>query len=187
MSMSNVLGKTCMACGQERRKKDMIAYHPETFEPYCHTPYICNEEHPNATKKIRERILSGQEDELVLLPYDEAREKYTLFIEKTHSNPERIKKIRRMVENPMTIRIGDADLAKFILNLQEEMEFSSISDTIKYCIQNTMDQKGQFVTRKEQVEKKITEEQNIAEVEATPIPEPVEEPKEDSEEMVFDF
>jgi hypothetical protein len=182
MTISNVLGKTCVACGQERRKKDMIAYSSETFEPYCHTPYICNDEHPNSPKNLIKNQM-----ETKLLSYDEAREAYNVWIEKTQDNPERHKKIRRMVENPMTIRIGDADLAKFILDLQDDMEFHSISDTIKYCIQNTMDQKGNFVTKTVKIEKQITENNNVKEVETNPIPDSEELKQEETDEMVFDF
>lgn len=161
---SNVLGKTCIACGQERKKKDMIAYDPATFEPLCVSPYFCNEEHPNSPKNI---LKNGKVTEL--LSYDEAREAYNAYIDATHSDPEKVKKIRRMVEHPMTIRIGSPDLAEFILDLQEDMNFSSISDTVRFCIQRMQEEKGGFHQKVKTIQKEKQESENLQKVTAAPV------------------
>jgi hypothetical protein len=108
--MATVLGKVCTACGHERKQKDKLAYHPETFEAYCVSYYFCNENHPNSPKNI----LKNQ-GETKLIGYDEAKEKYNKWIDETHENPEKVKRIRKMVENPMTIRLNSAELLPLFL------------------------------------------------------------------------
>lgn len=171
-AFSNVLGKTCIACGQERNKKDKIAYHPATFEPYCSSLYYCNEDHPNSPKNLALNVKDGKYlpyGEVPLLGYDEAKEVYGKWLETHHSNPEKAKKIRRMVENPFTIRIGSPELAEFILNLQDEMAYTSISDTIRFCIQRMQEEHGGFHQKVEAKKQEIREQDNLKEVSKEPV------------------
>lgn len=163
-TLSNVLGKTCVACGQERKKKDMLGYDPKTFEPYCISNHFCNEHHPNAPIPMLERgnILN-------LLPYDEAKEKYIKWIEEHHANPEKEKKIRRMVEHPSTLRIGDPELAEFVLDLQAEMNFTSVAEAIRFCIQRMKEEHGGFHQAVEVKKQEIKEEENLQEFVASPV------------------
>lgn len=169
--MSNVLGRVCMACGQERKVKDKIAYHPETFEPYCSTPYICNDEHPNSPKNLMANRTKypNTYGQTILLPYEEAKEQYHKWLEANHPHPEKVAKIRKMVENPMTFRIGSPELAEFLLNLQEEMGFTSMSDTLKLCITRMQEEHGGYHQKIEKWKKEDKEEKNLQEVVASPV------------------
>jgi Arc/MetJ-type ribon-helix-helix transcriptional regulator len=154
--MSHVLGKVCTACGQERKQKDKLAYRPETFEAYCVSYYFCNEEHPNSPKNI----LKNQ-GETILISYEEAKEKYEEWLEANHENPEKVKRIRKMVEAPMTLRLNSPDMAAFILDLQQEMQFTSISDTIRFCIQRMQEEHGGFHKQQAEIKQVQKEEENL--------------------------
>src|SRR5213079_2289087 len=168
--MSNVLGKICTACGQERKKKDMLAFHPETFEPYCVSYYFCNEEHPNSPKNMALNITKYPPyGEIQLLAYDEAKEKYESWVMTHHENPEKVKKIRKMVSSPMTLRLQEPGLAEFILDLKEEMQFSSVSDTIRFCINRMQEEHGGFHHKQAELKQEAREEKNLQEVAAAPL------------------
>ncbi len=174
------LGKVCKACGTERKKKG-IMYDPADFMPYCDNPYICNDEHPNSPKNL---IARGTE--MQLIPFEEAQEKFQVWLTLNHPDKEIAEKIKRMVKNPTTVRIGSPDLAQFIIETQNKFAFNSVADTIRYFIQLAMDNEGRFykdyaemVDEKkekeleEEVNREIEEIANTAPVESVP-----EEPKE---------
>lgn len=179
--MSNVLGRICTACGQERKKKDMLAYHPETFEPYCVSYYFCNDEHPNSPKNILLR-----QKEIELLPYEVAKEAYGEWVMTHHENPEKVKRIRKMVASPLTLRLNSPELAEFILDLQQEMEFSSVSDTIRFCIHRMQEEHGGFHQTQEKIKQETREHENIEKV-AAAVSAPVSNEPESNDDDLFSF
>jgi hypothetical protein len=183
MAEPMALGKVCAACGVERKKKG-IRYSPEDFMPYCDNPYVCNENHPNAPKNL---LLRGAE--LALIPYAEAEEKYKAYLDKNLPNSEMAEKIRRMVTNPTTVRVADPGLAQFLLEFQEEMQFDSISDTIRFCVQKMRESRHGFYSDHKVIAEAKAEEKRVevqkAEIEkavAKPI-QPKTEPEPDEEEV----
>lgn len=176
------LGKVCTACNTDRKKKSIL-YHPDTLMPYCEHPYICNEEHPNSPKNL---ITRGTE--IQLIPFEEAQEKFTNWLLMNQPDKEKAEAIRRMVTMPTTIRIGSPDLARFILDLKEELQFSSISDTIRYCVQQMKEaehayyHKYQELEEKQEVEKRV--EEAIKEIEQ-PTPKMKTVPDDDDDDMTF--
>lgn len=157
--MATALGRICAACGAERKKKG-IKYDPNTLIPYCENPYICNENHPNSPKNL---IARGSE--LKLVSYAEAQELFKKYLELHQPTPERAEKIRRMTTQPSTFRIGDPKLAEFLLNLQEEFKFSSISDTIRYCIELVMENRGRFYADHAKLAEEKAEQERIQKAE----------------------
>jgi Arc/MetJ-type ribon-helix-helix transcriptional regulator len=182
--MSTALGKVCNACGVER-KKTKVLYDPDQFMPYCEHPYICNDEHPNSPKNM---IARGEE--LKLLELADATEKFHQWLALNHPDKEKAARIRRMVTQPITIRIGSPEMAQFVLDLQDEFSFSSVSDTIRYCIQAMKESRHGFYSE----HKKLADvKQEVARVEevkkevekavSAPAPEP--QPQPDEEKLVF--
>lgn len=167
--MSSVLGTTCAACGAHRRRKTIL-YDPRTLEAYCHTPYICNEEHPNSTKNLLQR---GSELELVT--YEDAQQLLKAALEANLSVGTEADQVRRMVLAPTSIRISDPDLAKFLLDLKKEEGLSSISDAIRYCV-------WQVMKERERVEKGIEEKKLQNEIQAAVLNTPAPDVKEDDAE-----
>lgn len=188
---STALGRICAACGTERKKKGIL-YDPTNFMPYCENPYVCNEEHPNSPKNL---IARGSE--LGLIPFDEAQEKFKAWLMLNQPDPDRAERIRRMVTQPMTIRIASPDMAIFILDLQQEYQFATVSDTIRYCIQAMQDSKGRYYADhariaddKREVERVERTTKEVEQVLAAPAPKPsprVEDgnPFDDDEEIVL--
>lgn len=132
------LGKTCSACGKERKKKGIL-YHPETFMPFCDNPWVCNDEHPNSPKNL---IARGGELELIQL--EEAELKFNQQVVLNQPDPEIAQKIRKMVKNPTTVRIGDPRTAEFILELQKKFGFGSVAEAIRYCIETVRENEDTF-------------------------------------------
>lgn len=113
-----------------------------------------------------------------LLSYEDAKEQYSEWLEAHHSNPAKAKKIGKMVKNPMTWRIGSPELAEFLLDLQEEMEFTSLSDTIRFCVERMQEERAKHAFKQGNIKKEIKEEQNLQEVAKNPMPEKAKEPEE---------
>lgn len=184
-TVSTALGRVCAACGTERKRKG-IMYDPTTLFPYCENPYVCNENHPNAPANL---IARGSE--LKLVSFAEAEELFKKHLEMNQPTGERAEKIRRMVTQPITLRIGSPELAIFILDLQDEYQFSSVSDTIRYCIQMMKDSKGRFYKDHADLAEAKAEEKRIeqAEHEVAAMlekkPAPEKNPFDDEEEMTF--
>lgn len=132
------LGKTCSACGKERKKKGIL-YHPETFMPFCDNPWVCNDDHPNSPKNL---IARGGELELIQL--EEAELKFNQQVVLNQPDPEIATKIRKMVKNPTTVRIGDPRTAEFILELQKKFAFGSVAEAIRYCIETVRENEDTF-------------------------------------------
>jgi hypothetical protein len=145
------LGKVCAACGKERKKKG-IMYDPETFMPYCDNPYVCNDKHPNSPVNL---IARG--GELKLIALEEAELKFNQYVVMNQPDKEIAEKIRKMVKNPTTVRIGDPRTAEFILELQKKFAFGSVAEAIRYCIETVRENEDTFykdyVSAQEQQEK----------------------------------
>lgn len=128
--MITKLGTTCTACHAERKQRQ-LGYDPETLLPYCIHAYMCNENHPNSVPNILKR-----QGELKLIPYAEAEAVCLGLI----ANKEEYEAIKQMLSKPITLRIGDPELAKFILDLQKQLDLPDRSAAIRYCIQLVKDQ-----------------------------------------------
>ena len=151
------LGKTCTACSKERKKKGIL-YHPDTFMPYCDNPYVCNSDHPNSPVNLIKRG-----DELKLIPLEEAEHKFNQHIVLNQPDKDIADKIRKMVKNPTTVRIGDPRTAEFILELQKQYAFGSVAETIRYCIELVRENEGTFYMHTvSEAEKKAEHEENQA-------------------------
>lgn len=151
------LGKVCSACGKERKKKGIL-YHPETFMPFCDNPYVCNNDHPNSPVNLIKRG-----DELKLIPLEEAELKFNQHIVLNQPDKEIAEKIRKMVKNPTTVRIGDPRTAEFILELQKQYAFGSVAETIRYCIELVRENEGTFYMHTvSESEKKAQHEEDVA-------------------------
>jgi hypothetical protein len=154
------LGKVCAACGKERKKKGIL-YDPTTFMPYCDNPWVCNDEHPNSPKNL---IARGGELELIAL--EEAELKFNQYVITNQPDKEIADKIRKMVKNPTTVRIGDPRTAEFILEVQKKFAFNSVAEAIRYCIETVRENEGQFYkdyVTAEQAKKQHEENQAVKE------------------------
>lgn len=180
------LGKTCSACGRERSKTKALVYDPETLMPYCEHPYICNVNHPNSPANLLKRGA-----ELIMINQTDAQRLFKEHLIKTIGNTDKIAKIRNMVDKPMTIRIGSPDLAIFLVELQDQYHFNSLSDTIRYCIQVMKENQGEYYSDYKKVEEtreEIKQEKQLVESieESKPLKEEPKEEKQEPEE-VWDF
>lgn len=181
------LGKACQACGRERSKTKAVMYDPETLFAYCESPYICNDKHPNAPKNLLKR---GSELQLISLV--DAQKIFKEQLMETVGDPERIAKIRQMVDKPTTIRIGSPDLAIFLLDLQDSFGFGSIADTVRYCIQEMKDRKGEMYQEFKRVDKVLNEKKKVNEViqsieQSEELPQPEVKPEEETKEEEWTF
>lgn len=143
MNTAYTLGKTCVACGQNRAKKN-IAYDPNTFYAYCANPWVCpagKTTHINSPANIVKN-----QGETNLLPLDKAQELYTKHLENTLIDNEVVDRVRKMVEHPTSVRLVSPEMAMFLVQLQKDLSLSSISDTIKYCIEQLMDQNREYLS-----------------------------------------
>lgn len=150
----------CTACGAERKKKG-IAYHPFTFDPYCSNPYICNEKHPNSPQELIKRG-----EQLDLIDSDNVAQKYAEFLSLTHS-PQHAERIRKMISQPITVRISQSSVAGALVQMQESLGLSNISETIRHCIQIAIDINQNFEQKKEVLQEEKTKTDTIKKVEET--------------------
>lgn len=170
------LGSTCAACGAGRKAKN-LRYDPNTFLPYCDAPHICNEEHPNSPKNLIKRQAIME-----LFTADDIREAYQKHLLDSYVNTDSAMKIHRLMIKPTTIRILDPEMAEYLINLQEEKEFDSLAETMRYCVQimmenNSMSLQEMREQENERVKAAIAAE-TVKELEE-PEPEPEEEPQEE--------
>jgi hypothetical protein len=172
----NQLGKTCTACNRERSKTKSIMYDSQTLMPYCEHPYICNTKHPNSPVNLIERG-----EELKLININDAQKLFKQHLIESVGDPKKIERIRNLVDKPTTIRVGSPDLAQFLLKLEEEYNFSSLADTIRFCIQMQMENQGAYYRdfKKLETAKQVEqqEQEAIEYVAAEPKPEPKPKPQ----------
>jgi hypothetical protein len=176
--MTTKLGTTCTACYTERKQRQ-LGYDPETLLPYCVHSYMCNENHPNSVPNILKR-----QGELKLIPYAEAEAVCLGLI----ANKEEYEAIKQMVSKPITLRIGDPELAKFILDLQKQLDLPDRSAAIRHCIQLVKDQSNIPTVVSEQPTGTPSSvstpvQPKVEEPAPTPVPEP--DKSDDDEEFVL--
>ena len=137
-SIALTLGKSCAACGKERKTK-YLRYDAETFKPYCENPYICNDLHPNSVKN-----LITNQTEIGLLTYEQASEGYKAYLMSSYNNGDVVSRIQAILTKPSNIRVQDPEMAKFLVEFQDEQGLKTLSETIRYCVQVVKDNKNQF-------------------------------------------
>lgn len=132
MKMSEVLGVQCTACGTKRKHKG-LRYHPESFLPFCENAWVCNEEHPNSPVNLIKR-----QSQLTLLEYHEASQAYGNGTVAIHSD-----KLRRLLNNPLTVRITSVEMAEFLIT-ESETSRNTISDLVRGFIETMMGKREKF-------------------------------------------
>lgn len=173
MAATNALGRTCGACGKEH-KTSHLAFDPETLLPYCTNPYICNVNHPNSPTNLIKRGA-----EVLLVTYAQANAAHEKQLLEKY-DPTIIVKIQKLIVKPITVRVQDPDMAKFLIELQEQMSFPTMSDTMRYCVQLLQESKGMYYKEYKQMQE---DEETVAAVEkATKVTKPrkVKEAKEEN-------
>lgn len=145
MATINALGRTCAACGKEH-KTSHLAYDPETLLPYCTHPYICNSDHPNSPTKLIKR-----QTEQLLVSYAEANAAHEKQLLDRY-DPTIIERIKVLVSKPLTVRVPNPDTAKYLIELQEKMDFATMSDTVRYCIQLMQESNGLYYREHKRME-----------------------------------
>lgn len=119
----------CTACGKELTRKE--ALYTEDKLPYCPNPFACSERHPNSVPNIVERkgaVKMFTEEELEINTFDNL-----------NVSDEMRKRIMKVATKPQSIRLFKVDIAYYVLQLQESKGLSSISEAVRYCIEQTME------------------------------------------------
>jgi ribosomal protein S9 len=122
----------CTACGAERKPKNIL-YDKDTVLPYCHTPFICNDAHPNSVENLKK---TGRYVEMV-----EAADAEKIFNDKLlkeYGDPETSKMIKRLLSSPVSFRVQTEEQAKFIAALIAGGGAEGIAEAIRYCIDKVM-------------------------------------------------
>jgi Arc/MetJ-type ribon-helix-helix transcriptional regulator len=60
-------------------------------------------------------------------------------------------------------------MAAFILDLQSDMQFTSISDTIRFCIQRMQEEHGGFHQKQEEIKQETRENENLQKFVTSPV------------------
>lgn len=153
----------CTACGTSRKGKN-IKYHPETGLPYCSHAHICNDDHPNTSANMLKRGF-----ELVFTDASAKKETQLAYLMQEYNEFD-AREIEKLMNDIVSVRLGDKDLAEKLFHIKIKNNFRTVSDAVRYCIEHF----GEAV------------EQEVVEQEVTPEPEPIiEKAKEDEEELVF--
>ena len=118
----------CTACSKDIMKKDVL-FTGERL-PYCANPMTCSEEHPNSVKNIVERLGAVE-------MFTEDQLEHNAF-ENLDVSPEMKERILKVSSKPQSIRLSRIDQAQYILKLQEVKGFSSIAESVRYCIDLAM-------------------------------------------------
>lgn len=119
----------CTACEKELTRKE--ALYTEDKLPYCPNPFACSDKHPNSVPNIVERkgaVKMFTEEELEVNTF-----------ENLNVSPEMRKRIMKVATKPQSIRLFKVDIAYYVLQLQESKGLSSISEAVRYCIEQTME------------------------------------------------
>jgi hypothetical protein len=118
----------CTACSKELNRKEVV--YTEDKQPYCPNPFTCNEDHPNSVLNILAR--GGA---LKLFTEEELEDN---IFERLHITEEMKDRILKVATKPQSIRLSKYEIAYYLLMLQEEMELSSISEAVRYCVNLAM-------------------------------------------------
>lgn len=119
----------CTACEKELTRKEAL-YTIDKL-PYCPNPFDCTTRHPNHVENILARqgaVKMFTEDQLE-----------TNIFENLNVTPEMRKRIMKVATKPQSIRLFKVDIAYYVLQLQESKQLSSISEAVRYCIEQTME------------------------------------------------
>lgn len=119
----------CTACQKELSKKEVMF--TEERNPYCANPFTCNDNHPNSVKNI---VARGGAVDL----YTEDELEVNLF-DKLNVSDEMKERIEKVATKPQSIRLSKIEIAHYLLMLQDQKEFSSISEAVRYCVTRTME------------------------------------------------
>jgi hypothetical protein len=130
--MSEILGTQCVACGVKRKHKS-LRYHPETLMPYCENAWVCVEAHPNSPINLIER-----QSQMRLLTFKEANEAYGNGIINEHTE-----KMKRLLGNPLTVRITSVEMAEFLIN-QSKISEKTISELVRGFVEDMMDKSKSY-------------------------------------------
>lgn len=123
----------CTACGASRRKEDLV-YDLETFKPYCTHMGICDKEkHPNGYTNF---IARGNK-ELPLVTFKEAQEKYQAEMME-RLTPDQLE-VFKLTHKPTTIRLGEFDLAAYVVKVKSEKKLNTLTDALQVIIQEHKD------------------------------------------------
>lgn len=175
------LGKVCTACGKERKPAN-LKFDPDGFMPYCATQFLCNEKHPNSVPNI---IVNMKEVDL--LTYDEALAAYKAHLNTIYIDTGLVKKMQKLLEKPISLRFQDPATVEFLITLQAEKSFPTMTETVKYCIEVVMESKGQFYTDHKEAAEEVRKEEEmveaLAEVEAPKPKKAVKVVEEDDEDL----
>lgn len=155
MEMKFKFDNVCKACGRTRNKSD-IRFDPHTLFPYCANMTECNDQHPNSYSAVAER--GGEVIELV--NFKDAGELHYRRIQNS-SNPT-IRKVAKMMEVPTTFRVGDVELAMYLVKLQESREYKTMKTTIVEIIKEHKEKFGDPDASKQ--EEKPAEDDNEPEI-----------------------
>ena len=153
------LGKSCAACGKERKSK-YLKYDPETLKPYCDNPFICNDEHLNSVKNLIKYQKESQ-----LISFEQASEAFRRQLMESYKNDKDIvSRIQSILTKPSNIRIQDPELAKFLVEFQDEKGFESLSETFRYCVQVVKANRNQFINEHREAVEEQRKDQAAVEV-----------------------
>lgn len=153
---TDILGKhTCIAC-QTPRRTNNLRYDPNTFLAYCKHAEICNAQHPNSPVNIIQRG-----DAIPLLTLSEAEKLYKEKLLIEHPDPEAVVQIRKLLEHPISLRLNNPDLAKYLVNVKKNYGFDSLADTLRYILITSMENASKFQDTKEDIVKEHTNQQEV--------------------------
>lgn len=164
----------CTACHKELIKKETL--YTEDKQPYCINPYTCNDDHPNSIKNVLAR------QGAVRMLTEEELESVTF--QSLNVSDEMKERITKVATKPQSIRLSKLEIAHYLIQLQEQKEFSSLSECIRYCVSETMKLHpidGSEPTPVVELAAKIVE--HIETEETKEEETPIEEPEE--EELIF--
>lgn len=137
----------CIACSKENLKRETV--YTEDKTPYCHNASTCNEQHPNSVENILARqgaVKLYSEEELD-----------SVIFENLNVSSDMKNRIIKVATKPQSIRLSKIDIAHYLVNLQETMGMSSLSEAIRYCVTIAMQkerQQEQLTEYKEEVQDK---------------------------------
>ena len=129
MDMKLKFTNVCTACGTSRRKEDLV-YDLETFKPYCTHMGICDKEkHPNGYTNF---IARGNK-ELPLVTFKEAQDKFQAEMME-RLTPDQLE-IFKLTHKPTTVRLGEFDLAAYVVGYKTKKGHSTLTDALQAIIQ----------------------------------------------------
>jgi phage FluMu protein Com len=161
----------CLACNKELAKKEV--FYTEDRNPFCGNPFTCSEEHPNSVKNIVARSGAVQ-----LFTEDELE---TNLFQNLDVSDEMKDRIMKIATKPQSIRLSKVDIAYYLIQLQENMNFSSLSECIRYCVTLAMENEPIGTPMKEDADDTQTQEESGIKIVVGGSEKKVEKPKEDEE------